>query len=167
MSGHRPRRNALAMYEQHAGPNMTPMVDVVMVILIFFMTSAAILGPEWFLKTNLPKPAGTASPEVARSITVRIELIMQDEVAMVLIDGAAATNIDSVALALALAIKQATEQSTSSDPSTPSPAPGGPSNVIVLVKASDNVPYANVVQVHETARSLGIDKIGIVGDTAK
>ncbi|MFZ4431104.1 MAG: biopolymer transporter ExbD [Phycisphaerales bacterium] len=47
-------RSARATHESHYGPNMTPMVDVVMVILIFFMASAAILGPEWFIKSNLP-----------------------------------------------------------------------------------------------------------------
>jgi len=36
------------------GPNMTPMVDVVLVILIFFMASTAFIGPEWFLRAALP-----------------------------------------------------------------------------------------------------------------
>lgn len=37
------------------GPNMTPMVDVTLVILIFFMASATIAGHEWFLKADLPQ----------------------------------------------------------------------------------------------------------------
>lgn len=41
------------------GPNLTPMVDVVMVILIFFMAATSLLGPEWFL------PAGLADPQAA------------------------------------------------------------------------------------------------------
>lgn len=43
------RRDALHNYTMHFGPNMTPMVDIVMVILIFFMAGSAILGPEWFV----------------------------------------------------------------------------------------------------------------------
>jgi len=39
---------------------MTPMVDVVMVILIFFMASAAFLGAEWFLKAAIPSKRGAA-----------------------------------------------------------------------------------------------------------
>ena len=37
------------------GPNMTPMVDVVLVILIFFMAATTIVGQEWFLKADLPE----------------------------------------------------------------------------------------------------------------
>ncbi len=35
---------------------MTPMVDVVMVMLIFFMAATTFAGPEWFLKTNIEPP---------------------------------------------------------------------------------------------------------------
>src|SRR5215813_7077601 len=59
------RRNAQALYDQHYGPNMTPMVDVVMVILIFFMASTAFLGPEWFLKTHLPRAGAHARGTLA------------------------------------------------------------------------------------------------------
>lgn len=34
-------------------PDMTPMVDVVMVILIFFMTSTALVGPELLLRARV------------------------------------------------------------------------------------------------------------------
>jgi biopolymer transport protein ExbD len=37
-----------------AGPNMTPLVDVVMVILIFLMLAGSFVGSEWFLVSNLP-----------------------------------------------------------------------------------------------------------------
>lgn len=36
------------------GPNLAPMVDVVLVILIFFMASVVFVGPEWFLPAALP-----------------------------------------------------------------------------------------------------------------
>src|SRR3954452_2971553 len=36
----------------HIGPNMTPMVDVVMCILIFFMLGSTLATPELFLKSN-------------------------------------------------------------------------------------------------------------------
>jgi biopolymer transport protein ExbD len=38
----------------HVGPNMTPMVDVVMCILIFFMLGSTFLMPELFLTSNMP-----------------------------------------------------------------------------------------------------------------
>jgi biopolymer transport protein ExbD len=36
------------------GPNMTPMVDVVMCILIFFMLGSSFIMPELFLKSSMP-----------------------------------------------------------------------------------------------------------------
>lgn len=48
-------RGALRGWQLHFGPNMTPMVDVVMVILIFFMASTALVGPEWLLRIALAK----------------------------------------------------------------------------------------------------------------
>lgn len=54
------RRRALDVASLHFGPNMTPMVDVVMVILVFFMVSAAFLGPEWLLGSLVPRPAPVA-----------------------------------------------------------------------------------------------------------
>ena len=46
-----------------SGPNMTPLVDVVMVILIFLMLTGSFAGSEHFLMSNLPlsdKGAGGA-----------------------------------------------------------------------------------------------------------
>lgn len=58
------RRGAADRASLHLGPNMTPMVDVVMVILVFFMASAAFVGPEWFLaaQTVERKPEVTTTP---------------------------------------------------------------------------------------------------------
>jgi biopolymer transport protein ExbD len=41
-------------WSAHTGPNMTPMVDVVMCILIFFMLSATFAMPELYLTSNTP-----------------------------------------------------------------------------------------------------------------
>ncbi len=48
-----------------SGPNMTPLVDVVMVILIFLMLAGSFVGAEHFLVSNLPfseSGAGAAAP---------------------------------------------------------------------------------------------------------
>src|SRR2546423_14060754 len=37
-----------------SGPNMTPLVDVVMVILIFLMLAGSFAGAEHYLVSNLP-----------------------------------------------------------------------------------------------------------------
>lgn len=48
-----------------SGPNMTPLVDVVMVILIFLMLAGSFVGQEHFLVSNLPfseQGTGAANP---------------------------------------------------------------------------------------------------------
>lgn len=45
------------------GPNLAPMVDVVLVILIFFMASVVFVGPEWFLPAALPHERTPDEPE--------------------------------------------------------------------------------------------------------
>jgi biopolymer transport protein ExbD len=37
-----------------SGPNMTPLVDIVMVILIFLMLTASFVAGEWWLQSNMP-----------------------------------------------------------------------------------------------------------------
>lgn len=159
MSFHR-RRSALAMYEAHAGPNMTPMVDVVMVILIFFMASAAILGPEWFLKTNLPRSVASAPADESLLVRVRVELVMDNGLARAKIDGGEPVEVSRVADALSRAMERSSLALTQAgkDASDASIA----ANVAVLVKAQDEVSYEELVRVHEMARAMRIEKIGIV-----
>ncbi len=58
-------------------PDMTPMVDVVMVILIFFMASTALVGPELLLRARIaPEPQQEAAdaPLIApAALVVRLE----------------------------------------------------------------------------------------------
>ncbi len=159
MSFHR-RRSALAMYEAHAGPNMTPMVDVVMVILIFFMASAAILGPEWFLKTNLPRSVASAPADESLLVRVRVELVMDNGLARAKIDGGEPVEVSKVADALSRAMERSSLalSQAGKDASDASIA----ANVAVLVKAQDEVSYEELVRVHEMARAMRIEKIGIV-----
>lgn len=53
-------RTASTVAAKDFGPNMTPMVDVVMVILIFFMAGTTILGPEWFLGAQVEQDQSAA-----------------------------------------------------------------------------------------------------------
>jgi biopolymer transport protein ExbD len=52
-----------------SGPNMTPLVDVVMVILIFLMLAGSFVGAEHFLASSLPATeSGTAAAGVSEGI---------------------------------------------------------------------------------------------------
>ena len=60
-------RSASHAASRHFGPNMTPMVDVVMVILIFFMAGSAVLGPEWLLGLSIDDVAEAVAPDAEES----------------------------------------------------------------------------------------------------
>lgn len=159
MSFHR-RRSALAMYEAHAGPNMTPMVDVVMVILIFFMASAAILGPEWFLRTNLPKTTTAAAADESLLVRLRVELVMDNGLSRAKVDGGEPAPVGDVQAAMTGALARSKQALTQAGKDASDAAVAA--NVAVLVKTQDRVAYEELVRVHEMARALQIEKIGIV-----
>jgi biopolymer transport protein ExbD len=141
MSGYR-RRNAQALYESHYGPNMTPMVDVVMVILIFFMASTAFLGPEWFLKTYLPTRGSAATAD--QSKRMQVELKAGLEGAVVTLNGEGGLSIGGLEARLAEELRR-----------TPA------ADIVVPIEASADVAYEDVVRVHEVCQRLGIGKVGL------
>lgn len=67
------RRDARAVRGAQSSPNMAPMVDVTLVILIFFMASAAFVGPEWALQLGLAREGGGSGALPGARFTVRIE----------------------------------------------------------------------------------------------
>ena len=138
------RRNAQALYDMHYGPNMTPMVDVVMVILIFFMASTAFLGPEWFLKTYLP--TRTAAASSAQQPT-RVQLVMTrgaEGQTWVSVNGGAAVGMKELEGLLEAEVKRA-----------------GAENIVAPIEAAAEVAYEDVVRVHEMCARLGISKVGL------
>jgi len=140
-------RSARAVYESHHGPNMTPMVDVVMVILIFFMASAAILGPEWFLKTSLPvmaagKPTGEKPP---RRLTIWLTMEGAIVKTMLRMDQGPGKAVGMAQLAAELRAAVV----------------GANGEVIALVEPADDVPYEAVVAAHEACAKAGIVKVGV------
>lgn len=139
------RRNALALHELHYGPNMTPMVDVVMVILVFFMASAAVLGPEWFLGTSIPvkAPASESAPPPEHA-PIRVELRMFDGGVVVVIGSREPVAFNAAEALLMNEIADA-----------------GGREAIVLVAPGPDVPYDAVVRVHEWIARAGVTKLGI------
>ena len=74
------RSHMLAPAAAHAGPNMTPLVDVVMVILIFLMLAGGFGSREHFVAGRVP--AGTViapppGPVTELKATRRIEVHVQ------------------------------------------------------------------------------------------
>lgn len=142
MSARFRRRSALAVHDHHVGPNMTPMVDVVMVILIFFMASASIVGPQWLLTSALPnrKAAPPAPGEVTR---IEVRLSRSAGRTLASINNQPPGNPADVPATLAQAAGQ------------------DPTKLVVIVKPEGDVPYEDVVRVHEACQRLGIAKVGV------
>jgi biopolymer transport protein ExbD len=144
--GFRRRLSAVENRDLHYGPNMTPMVDVVMVILVFFMASTAVLGPEWMLKSALPvKAAAPASSSDADLVQVEVTLRMVDGRPTVDGAGLSAANLEQLAAKLK---EEATRV--------------GPEKVALLATCEDDVPYETIVRVHELCHGLGVSKIGLI-----
>lgn len=145
-------RSAAAIHDTHIGPNMTPMVDVVMVILIFFMASAALMGPEWLLRTALPSPKAAGSAvlqEIVPVLTV-LEAGADGSVVVKLNIGVGDQRktqevpIDRIEAAVA-----ALAQSHGADKLAMSLSPGA------------SVSYEAVVRVHEACARAGVARVGV------
>jgi biopolymer transport protein ExbD len=141
------------MHEAHAGPNMTPMVDVVMVILIFFMASAAMLGPEWFLRASLPVVGPAGGPDDAVRLTLRLSRGA----------GGGAARIEA-------AIGDAPARDLSMDEARDllaSQHRGAGTRLVVLVEPGAGASYEDVVAVHEWCEALGVARVGLVEQPAE
>lgn len=176
-------RTAWRRYESAFGPNMTPMVDVVMVILVFFMASAAFLGPEWFVKSVLPVQgvaASTGSP-------VHVYLRCEGATVRVAIDDplarpasgqiAGQTSGQTAGQVGAQVGAQVGGQDSPLVPSEQvmpvnaglalnlrrlvSPLKDGGRLLITLVVPEQATPYEMVVEVHEAAMAAGLGSVGI------
>lgn len=149
------RRGALDRWELRFGPNMTPMVDVVMVILIFYMAATALIGPEWFLRTALPSVGSGAAavPEDPFALPpARFDVrLSRDAEGRTVADGLGATMpLDELDAQLATLGRDA-----------------GSGGVLILVAPDDDVPYRDVVRVHDACTRAGITRVGLVAAPAR
>lgn len=116
------------------GINLVPLINIVFLLLIFFMLSSTLVTPDRF-NVDLPESADTQTTEAA-SISVLIGA-----------DGALAINNDPVDLGeLEPAISQLLAEM---------PDAG------VLVKADAAATTAHVVNVLRRARAAGVDRVAL------
>lgn len=143
-------RGALRRWELRFGPNMTPMVDIVMVILIFFMAATALLGPEWFLRTALPGYGGQGAS-------------MADPFALppVRFDVRLSLDADGRTVAAGLGAQPLTLEDLENQLGALSADAGG-TGIMVLISPAPDVPYRDVVRVHDACTRAGITQVGLV-----
>ncbi len=145
----------------HHGPNMTPMVDVVLVILIFFMAAMGIAVREQYLRTGAPPtkdakaPASAAATETpadpAQGPPAKAVLRMVRESGRTVVSGLGMERVPLGEITRRLAdFKSA----------------GASASVIVVVAPAGDVPYQDVVIVHDACAGAGISnvRLGVIGE---
>lgn len=144
-------RTAWNTYQLHHGPNMTPMVDVVMVILIFFMATASVLGPEWYLKSSIPRTAPASATPATPDKTEQIRLTLRTLDNTTRITAQASTGPELADATMPQALEFLRQQRLGKDPKT----------MVVLITPGPDVPYQDLVTLHEACERLGVLKVGI------
>ena len=120
--------------------NVTPLVDVMLVLVVIFIITAPLLASS--IKLDLPKTDAAQAGEQPKFVTVVI-----DKSAQIFLND---QRTDLVALAASLV------QSASANPDTE-----------VQLRADEAVPYGRVVEVMGVAQKAGLRRIGFVAEPKK
>ena len=127
--------------------NVTPMVDIMLVLLIIFMVVAPFLQPG----VTVPVPANMNNPDVDSNI-------LSDSSIVIAITNDAEFYLGKKRLGkeqLAEEVNHKLEKLTNEQ------------DRIVYIKSAAGVSYGDVVTVINEVRKLGVDKIGLVADKKK
>ncbi|MCA9279919.1 MAG: biopolymer transporter ExbD [Phycisphaeraceae bacterium] len=137
-------------------PNMTPMVDIMMCILIFFMASTAFLGPEWFMESAIPRQGAASAasaadpfalPPVRLTITLARAQTGEEEASEITVFSGlddTFTPLDGFAERLGSVVKDA-----------------GSAGIDIVLEPDARVPYEDVVRAQDIAMQAGVNTVGI------
>lgn len=147
------RRDARHQWELHFGPNMTPMVDVVMVILIFFMASTAVVGSEWMLRVlagrGMAREAFDAAHDPFELPRPRFRLELR-------LGPGGVTRVSGLGLVDATLEQldaHLAEFARRVDPGA----------ILLVVSPAADVPYADVVRVRDRCGQVGMEAVALAG----
>ena len=116
--------------------NLTPMIDVVFLLLLFFMVSTSFIR-ESSLKVDLPQATGQALPEQEKSIDIIINADGQFIVNEVILENPSSEQLSAH-------LKQAVGENK--DPH-------------IIISADANAEYQNIVTAMDTAQQLGYTRL--------
>ena len=138
-----------------SGPNMTPLVDVVMVILIFLMLAGSFVGAEHFLVSNLPfseKGTGSAAPPAGFSPDEPLDIRVDPRPTG---DGFIATagqiRVDNNPDALTTQLLRMRKQLNAAGKTT--------DTIQVKINPGKNVKYKHLIAVYEAALRADFEKV--------
>ena len=120
--------------------NVTPLVDVMLVLLVIFILTAPLLASS--IKLELPKADAAPSGQTPEFVTLVVNA-----------SGAVFLNDQPIELA---ALRLRLLQSATRSPDTE-----------VQLRADARVPYGRVVEVMGVAQKAGLTRIGFVADPAR
>ncbi|MGD9692690.1 MAG: ExbD/TolR family protein [Phycisphaerales bacterium] len=143
------------------GPNMTPMVDVVMVILVFFMGAMGLAAVEQHLRTGAPKEArDQSSSETAQESKAQAKGEEATSRAVLRLRRAGGVTVVS-----GLGMESAPLAEVDRKLSDFAQAGAG-DGLIVIVAPSGDVPYQDVVIVHDSCAKAGLQnvRLGVIGE---
>ena len=123
--------------------NVTPLVDVMMVLLVIFIITAPLMVSS--LKLDLPKSEGAHASAPPRAVRLAL-----DAQAQVYLDDRPVT-LDALAAALADRVASAQQTGQGELPE-------------VQLQADARVPYGRVVEVMGLAQQLGMNRIAFVAE---
>ena len=123
--------------------NVTPLVDVMMVLLVIFIITAPLMVSS--LKLDLPKSEGAHASAPLRAVRLAL-----DAQAQVYLDDRPVT-LDALAAALADRVASAQQTGQGELPE-------------VQLQADARVPYGRVVEVMGLAQQLGMNRIAFVAE---
>ena len=118
--------------------NITPLIDVVFLLLIFFMVSTTF-QKETELKVQLPEAAATQPPEQLQTIEIVI-----NKNGSYFLDGRELVNNNLVTLRTALAKRASGQKDTP-----------------LVIRADARTPHQSVITAMDAARQLGMVKLSI------
>ena len=137
---------AFGRLERSEGPrpmseiNVTPLVDVMLVLVVIFILTAPLLASS--IRLDLPRSDAAQPGDAPRFVTVALDAA-----------GQAFVNDQS---ATAEQLAQRLEQAARANPDTE-----------VQLRADEAVPYGRVVEVMGAAQKAGLNRIGFVAQPVK
>jgi len=133
-----------------SGPNMTPLVDVVMVILIFLMLAGSFERGGWFLQSSVPvKKMGHGDPSAVPTRTLEIRVDHSADGFVARIGGDVTVRGDRAQLKRAFDAKRQMLARTEATPNA----------VQVVLAPARNVRYDDVILVYEGALRAGFTNV--------
>ena len=122
--------------EEDPTQNLAPMIDVILVLTIFFMCATKFSGDERQFELDLPEVGGAPVVEAARPEIVEVQA-----------DGGLRIGPDDVSLE-ELGMRLATAREAQP-------------NVAVMIRGERAVPHGRMAEIYEACRGAGVRHVGI------